>query len=167
MQMQLGCPSLPYLPHLYFVDQDGNVPAEGMAFDEDNGVTILAVLEAEAGFAFGEPVSWAVVTAAEVTSLGVSFSDLHNGLFQGETALETFLTANPLCYLRQGEFSNAGAIHSLSLQRTMFLWAHPSHRLCRHSGNPARMLQVFQPATSPISGLRSPAWPAATQHLAS
>jgi hypothetical protein len=109
--MELGCPSLPYQSYLYFVNETGHTPAERMHFDKDNGVTVLAVLAADPGFAFSEPVQWAVITDFELKERGLTYSQLHNGLFQGERALSNFLTTHNLCYLKRGQFENTGELY--------------------------------------------------------
>ena len=110
--MELGCPSLPYEPFIYFVNSQGLVPSEGMAFDVDNGVTVLAVLRAAPGFDFTEPTQWAVVTDFEMQQKALSFSDLHDGLFQGDAKRAAFLRRTSWCYLRTGTFDARGVTRS-------------------------------------------------------
>lgn len=80
-----------------------------MPFDGENGVTIMAVLRAEQSFFFSEPVQYAVVTDFELQEKNLTFSDLHNGLFQGDQALAAFTQTHQWCYLKTGSFDAEGA----------------------------------------------------------
>ena len=122
--MELGCPALPYQPFVYFVDEAGQEPAEGMSFDAESGVTVLALLRADDSFVFSEPVQYAVVTDFELQQNNVTFSDLHNGLFQGEQALTAFMQLHSWCQLKTGSFSQSGvtATHPCAHVMLMCRW---------------------------------------------
>lgn len=109
MQMELGCPALPYRPYLYFINETGAVPSEGMAFDAEGGATVLAVLVAEPSYSFSEPVQWAMVTDMELQEKNKTFTDLHSGLFRGDTYREAF-NVSEWCSLSTGEFSSSGEL---------------------------------------------------------
>lgn len=119
MQMELGCKSLPYTPHVFFVSETGAKPAAGMDFDAENGVTVLVVVEADAEFAFDEPVQWAAILDTEYQAKRASGSktfsalqhEFFNSSYSGTSSSQstTSTDCEEWCFLRQGSFDQRGA----------------------------------------------------------
>ena len=119
VQMDIGCASLPYQPYIFFVDEAGQVPSEGMWFDSEGGVTILVVLVADPGFYFTDDVYWAVLTDYEfqnqVANRGIGLSDFAAQVLSDDDSVRQELLEvsldNSLCDLRESDegFGNAGA----------------------------------------------------------
>lgn len=102
MQMDLGCPSVPYEPEIYFVDEQGREPAAGMAHDDAGGVTVLALLRLAR--AFEKPTNWAAIEASEMLAKNLTLSQ----------AGEALVTASPRqrikwCWSRTGTLNDTGA----------------------------------------------------------
>jgi hypothetical protein len=107
--MELGCPALPYQPHVFFVNETGSIPRKGMHFDSEGGVTILVVLEAHASYSFSEPVQWAAITDSEFQSKGKTFSSLQNEFFMSSYTTATGICNEDWCFAKTGTFNTSGA----------------------------------------------------------
>jgi hypothetical protein len=107
--MELGCPALPYQPHVFFVNETGAIPRKGMDFDADGGVTILVVLEAYPGYSFSEPIQWAAITDSEFRATNKTFSTLHNEFFtSGFTTSSTGTCKEAWCFVKTGTLNTPG-----------------------------------------------------------
>jgi hypothetical protein len=135
VQVELGCPALPYRPYLYFVNETGYAPAEGMAFDRENGVTVMALLQADATYNFTEPVQWAMVTDFEMQEKGATFSSLYEGLFKDGADKAQFQES--WCFLKFGEFELktgvSSAVHAHTCATHMHVYDGASHAVFQTS----------------------------------
>lgn len=102
VQMDLGCPAVPYEPEVYFVDEQGAEPAAGMVHDGGGGVTVLALLRLAREFE--KPTAWAAIEASEMLSKNLTLLE----------AGEALVAATPRhsvewCWSRSGTFNSTGA----------------------------------------------------------
>lgn len=111
--------SLPYQPYIFFVNEAGQVPQQGMWYDDEGGVTVLVVLVADAGFEIVDDVHWAVITDYEFqskVSSVLSFAEFADNIVQADQRDEVLaaLSGNniTLCDVRWSDddagFSNRG-----------------------------------------------------------
>lgn len=133
--MEMGCKSLPYTPHVFFVDEQGAAPGPGMAFDSEGGVTVLVILEADPSYTFAgdEVVQWAAFMGAEYEAKrpNKTFSELKYEFFTSSLPSKAPDCEEAWCFLRTGNFSSRGASPAVRHADLLATWS--ATRSCRCS----------------------------------
>lgn len=113
VQMNLGCPGVPYTPELYFVNELGHDPQAAAAamtaadssasgHDADGGVGVLALLRLEREF--DRSIQWAAIEASEFNEKNITLQQAAASLVLTDSGVVI-----DWCWSRNGTFKSHGA----------------------------------------------------------